>query len=44
TWRRNLHQFDEENENNKQELTDTIEMPNIDEINQPISIDDQATR
>ncbi|CAF3914706.1 unnamed protein product [Rotaria sp. Silwood1] len=35
TWRRNLHQFDENNEYNKQELTDTIEINNINELNQP---------
>ena len=33
TWRRNLHQFDEENENTKQDVPDTIE---INESNQPI--------
>ena len=38
TWRRNLHQFDEDNENTKQDLPDTIETDNIEEINQPISI------
>ncbi|CAF0808090.1 unnamed protein product [Adineta steineri] len=32
TWRRNLHQFDE---NNTQELPDTIELDNINEINEP---------
>ncbi|CAF0868993.1 unnamed protein product [Adineta steineri] len=32
TWRRNLHQFDE---NNTQELPDSIELDNINEINEP---------
>ncbi len=35
TWRRNLHQFDEDN---KQDLPDIIETNNINEINPPILI------
>ncbi|CAF3039685.1 unnamed protein product [Rotaria sp. Silwood2] len=35
TWRRNLHQFDADNQNTKQESLDTIEINNINEINQP---------
>lgn len=38
TWRRNLHQFDEDNENNKQDGPDSIPLETIDETQPSVTI------